>query len=112
VFSDVMWVEATTLKVVTLCLCSNQGGRSSGAEAWTKPVSAEVEDGTELVVTDRGRPIARVIPASGSSTERLLELISRGEAESAPTPKDDWLPEAAKLADGVTISDLVAEQRR
>lgn len=73
---------------------------------------AEVEEGTELVVTDRGRPIARVIPASGSSTERLSELIARGEAEAASTPKDDWLPEPAKLADGVTISDLVPEQGR
>jgi prevent-host-death family protein len=73
---------------------------------------AEVQRGVEVVVTDRGRPVARLVPARGSSTERLSELIAGGEAEAARTSKDDWLPEPIELAPGVTISDLVAEQRR
>lgn len=73
---------------------------------------AEVQRGTELVITDRGRPIARLIPARGSSAERLAELMDQGEAETGSTPKDDWLPEPIELPQGVTVSDLVAQQRR
>jgi prevent-host-death family protein len=69
---------------------------------------AEVQRGVEVVVTDRGRPVARLVPTRGSSAERLSELIARGEAEPAQTNKDDWLPEPIELAPGVTISDLVA----
>jgi prevent-host-death family protein len=73
---------------------------------------AEVQRGIEVIVTDRGRPVARLVPAHGSSAERLSELIARGEAEPARTSKDDWLPEPIELASGVTVSDLVAEQGR
>ncbi len=72
---------------------------------------AAVQQGQEVVVTDHGRPVARLIPAQASNY-RLADLIASGDAEAAQTPKDDWLPEPVDVAPGATVSDLVTEQRR
>jgi prevent-host-death family protein len=66
-----------------------------------------VRHGNEVVVTDRGRAIARVIPVGA---ERVLDrLIAEGIVTPARQPKR----RAAKpiKAQG-TVSDLVGEQRR
>jgi prevent-host-death family protein len=66
-----------------------------------------VRHGDEVVVTDRGRAIARVVPVGA---ERVLDrLIAEGIVTSARQPKR----RAAKpiKAQG-TVSDLVGEQRR
>lgn len=67
----------------------------------------EVQAGNDLVVTDRGRPIARVVPMSGERT--LDRLIREGKVTPAKTRARN-LPTPIK-AKG-TVSDLVAEQRR
>ena len=72
---------------------------------------AAVQEGREVVVTDHGRPVARLVPAQPNNY-RLADLITSGDAEAAKTPKDDWLPQPIEMAPGVMISDLVAEQRR
>jgi prevent-host-death family protein len=66
-----------------------------------------VRDGDEVVVTDRGRAIARVVPAGG---ERVLDrLIAEGIVTPARQPKRGATrPIKAKG----TVSDLVGEQRR
>lgn len=66
-----------------------------------------VRDGDEVVVTDRGRAIARVVPAGG---ERVLDrLIAEGIVTPARKPKRRATrPIKAKGA----VSDLVGEQRR
>jgi len=66
-----------------------------------------VRDGEELVVTDRGQAIARMLPVG---TERVLDrLIAEGVVTPARQPKR----RASKpiKAKG-TVSDLVADQRR
>ncbi len=66
-----------------------------------------VRDGEEVVVTDRGRAIARVVPVGG---ERVLDrLIAEGVVAPARQPKR----RAAKpvKTKGI-VSDLVADQRR
>ena len=68
-----------------------------------------VKGGEELVVTDRGRPVARVIPID-ASTDRLAELIASGRARPPVNKVRRPLPEPIQ-AKG-TVSDLVAEQRR
>jgi|ERR671935_1240676 prevent-host-death family protein len=73
---------------------------------------AEVEQGAEVLVTDRGRPVARLLPVQGSSEERLASLVATGEAEAASVAKDEWLPEPVPLPEGITVSDLAADQRR
>jgi prevent-host-death family protein len=66
-----------------------------------------VRDGDEIVVTDRGRAIARVVPVG---SERVLDrLIAEGIVTPARRPKRRaGKPIKAKG----TVSDLVADQRR
>jgi len=67
----------------------------------------QVRDGEEVVVTDRGRAIARVVPLG---TERALDrLVAEGVVTPAVRPKD--LTVRPLQAEG-TVSDLVADQRR
>lgn len=66
-----------------------------------------VRDGEEVVVTDRGRAIARVLPVGA---ERVLDrLIAEGVVTPAQQPKR----RAGKpITSKGTVSDLVAGQRR
>ena len=67
-----------------------------------------VRDGDEVVVTDRGRPIARLI-AVDASTDRLADLIDQGLVRPATAPRGRR-PKPLKTA-GI-VSDLVADQRQ
>lgn len=67
----------------------------------------QVQGGDELVVTDRGRAIARVLPMSG---ERAIERLIREGKVTPATARKRSRPTPLK-AKG-TVSDLVAEQRR
>lgn len=66
-----------------------------------------VRDGEELVVTDRGHAIARMLPVGA---ERVLDrLVAEGVVTPARQPKRRaGKPVKAKG----TVSDLVASQRR
>jgi prevent-host-death family protein len=66
-----------------------------------------VRGGDEVVVTDRGRAIARVVPVGG---ERVLDrLIAEGIVTPARQPKR---PAVRRVRTKGTVSDLVGEQRR
>lgn len=66
-----------------------------------------VRDGDEVIVTDRGRAIARVVPIG---SERVLDrLIAEGTVTPARKAKRG-APEPIKTPG--TVSDLVGEQRR
>lgn len=67
-----------------------------------------VGEGEEFVVTDHGKPVARLV-AIDPGTNRLAELIAAGLVTPAVTPQRP-LPRPIKTAG--TVSDLVAEQRR
>lgn len=67
-----------------------------------------VRDGEEVVVTDRGRPVARLIPVD-ASTDRLAGLVEAGLVRPAKEPHRR-LPTPIQAAG--TVSDLVAAQRR
>ena len=66
-----------------------------------------VRGGEEVVVTDRGYAVARVLPIGG---ERALDrLVAEGVVTPARRPKQS----AGKpMRTKGTVSDLVAEQRR
>jgi prevent-host-death family protein len=66
-----------------------------------------VQDGEEVVVTDRGRAIARVLPMEGERT--IDRLIARGLVTPA-TQRTRARPKPLKTTG--SVSDLVAEQRR
>lgn len=66
-----------------------------------------VREGEELVVTDRGHAIARMLPVG---TERALDrLIAEGVVTPPRQPKR---PAGKPIKAKGTVSDLVADQRR
>lgn len=67
----------------------------------------QVRQGEEVVVTDRGRAIARMLPIGG---ERALDRLVR-EGTVTPAASLKRARRTPVKAKG-TVSDLVAEQRR
>jgi prevent-host-death family protein len=67
-----------------------------------------VRGGDEVVVTDHGRPVARLV-AIDASTDRLAALIDDGTVRAARSPRRA-LPQ--RVRGKGTVSDLVADQRR
>lgn len=65
---------------------------------------AGVRDGDEIVVTDHGTPIARIIPIGYESG---LEALVRQKLASLPTGPRRPLPEPIKT--NGTVSDLIAD---
>jgi prevent-host-death family protein len=69
----------------------------------------QVREGTEVIVTDRGRPVAR-LSGLDQETDRLAALIASG-AVRAPRTSTRRRPARRVKAKG-SVSDLVADQRR
>lgn len=67
-----------------------------------------VQAGEEILVTDRGKPVARITAADGRS--KLDELIAAGIIEPAPSRRRHRLPQPMEGAG--PLSDLVLEGRR
>ncbi len=73
---------------------------------------AIVRRGGEVMVTEHGHPIARVVPIQGkSSQERLAVLIAAGDVSRA-VRRTRSMPSPVRLPRGAAVSDLVKEQRR
>lgn len=68
-----------------------------------------VRAGEEIVVTDRGRPVAR-LSAIDDSTDRLADLIAAGLVRPPARTRRSRLNR--RIAAKGPVSDLVAEQRR
>ena len=69
----------------------------------------QVEAGVEVVVTDRGRPIARLSGIDDVARDKLATMIEAGLVRP-PTSKVRRRP--APLRSDGAVSELVAEQRR
>jgi prevent-host-death family protein len=69
----------------------------------------QVESGVEVVVTDRGRPIARLNGIDAVSRDRLAALIAAGVVRP-PISKVRRRP--VPLVSSGSVSELVAEQRQ
>lgn len=67
----------------------------------------EVKDGHIITVTDRGRPIARIVPVNELST--LERLRAEGRVSPAAGRKRPVPPAVAATG---SVSELVTEQRR
>ena len=66
-----------------------------------------VHAGEELVVTDHGRPVARLVPIHGE--RKIDRLIREGRVIPAPNP---WRGKLPKPIEGEgPLSDLVIEDR-
>lgn len=67
----------------------------------------EVKDGHTVTVTERGRPIARIVPVTEQT--KLERLRAEGRITPARSRRQPLPPAVA--ADG-SVSELVSEQRR
>lgn len=71
---------------------------------WVRRVAA----GEEVVVTDRGKPVAKLVPMNGE--RRIDQLIREGRVTPAPRP---WRGPLPKPIEGIgTLSDIVIRERR
>lgn len=68
-----------------------------------------VEGGEEVTITERGRPIARLIGVSAVS--QFERLVAEGVLTPAKRPRGRDASHRRVRAKG-TVSDLVSEQRR
>jgi prevent-host-death family protein len=68
-----------------------------------------VRDGEEVIVTDRGKPVAR-LSAIDHPIDRLSELIAAGLVR--PAPSTTRTRPVRRIRANGSVSDLVAEQRR
>ena len=69
----------------------------------------QVERGVEVVVTDRGRPVARLNGVDSMEGDRLAKLIDAGLVRP---PASRVRQRPVPLAAGGSVSELVTEQRR
>lgn len=69
-----------------------------------------VKEGAEIVVTDHGRPVARLVPID-APTDRLAELEAKGLVRRA-TDRTRARPPGPRITPKGSVSDLVADQRR
>jgi prevent-host-death family protein len=75
---------------------------------------SRVKEGEEVVVTDRGRPIAKLIPYTleGDEAERRLELARRGIIKLGRGPVSKKFLETPKVKDpeGLALKYLLEER--
>jgi prevent-host-death family protein len=80
-----------------------RGGRASVAEvkARLSEYVARARAGEETIITDRGRPVAKLAPLSGTAEEegRVAELVRGGLARAPGAPFDHQLLRAGRPAD-------------
>lgn len=69
------------------------------------------KDGHEIIVTEHGRPIARIVPIQSRAAERLAEAIEKGWATPAQRTGPRSRPNPTIKPRGGMVSDLIKEQR-
>lgn len=73
---------------------------------------ARVRGGEEVLITEHGRPVARLVPA-GSDEERLAELERRGLIRvGSMTLPDGFLDQPLPEIHGPSLSEAIIEERR
>lgn len=76
---------------------------------------AKVKSGEEILITDRGTPIAKIIPlrrSEGSSAVRMAQLERAGllKIGSGPITDDFWTTSRPKDRQGAGLTALLAER--
>jgi prevent-host-death family protein len=74
---------------------------------------ARVKAGEEVLVTDRGRPVARIVPVVGPSPEGMEDLIRKGVVRPPRRPVPDawWTEDLPEDRSGAVRREIVAERR-
>lgn len=68
-----------------------------------------VRTGEEVIVTDRGRPVAKLSPLDAPS-DRLIDLVAAGVVRPPSSPKRHRT--RLRIESKGSVSSFVAEQRR
>ena len=71
----------------------------------------EVKAGATIVVTERGSPVARLVPEADSPQERLQALKASGAILWSGRRLGGAEPEV-RARDGVEVADILVEDRR
>ena len=78
-----------------------------------------VTAGTSITITDRGTPVAQLVPPAGlvrGIPSRFLDLAERGIVRLPERePRSDWdrdLPPAPRLEKGASVLEALLEERR
>jgi prevent-host-death family protein len=71
-----------------------------------------VSTGEEVLVTDRGRPVARIVPARGTRDGQFDDLVRRGLARrgTGKLPADFWTRRRAQDLEGSARRALESER--
>jgi prevent-host-death family protein len=69
---------------------------------------ADVKGGTEVIVTERGLPVARIVRAGEPTT--MARLVAEGLVTLPTKPKQPW-PEPQIEPSGGSVTDLLLQQR-
>jgi len=74
----------------------------------------QVKSGTEVLVTDRGKPVARIIPVSGKRRPRssLMKMEKQGliKLGSGKLPRDFWAVERPKDPHSLVLKALLEDR--
>ena len=74
----------------------------------------QVKAGSEVLITDRGKPVARLVPISGATTgkESLSTLEKQGliKVGSGKLPKNFWMMPRPEDRQGVVLKALLEER--
>jgi len=70
-----------------------------------------VKEGEEIVITDRGRSVARIVPARASQFKRFVEPLLREGVVRWSGGKPRGLSRRPAIQ-GKTLSEMVVEDRR
>ena len=71
----------------------------------------QVKQGRTIVITERGKPVGRLVPTGQSLEQRLKAMIDAGLAEWNGKHLPPMKP-VVKLKGGKSIADLIIEDRR
>jgi prevent-host-death family protein len=74
-----------------------------------------VRGGESVRITDRGRPVACILPASTPQEQQTAELLATLVAKGSVTLGSGKLPQRRKpavLTPGKSIAEMIAEDRR
>ena len=71
----------------------------------------QVKQGRTLVITERGKPVGRLVPVGQSLEEKLETMRQAGQIEWSGNKLEPMKP-VAKVKDGFSVADLLIEDRR
>ncbi len=69
-----------------------------------------VKDGEQILVTEHGRPVARLSPV-GADVDGMTALVDAGIVRAPQAPVRRLAPKRVKLTGGRSLDDDVAAQR-